>query len=199
MTWTSDPALRVLHALRTTGHSDPAALARRCGAAIDDLREHLLDAQAHGWTAVTALPGGDGWVLTERGRAHTQALLVAELDACGARGAVEDAHREFLRWNDAVGAACTQWQLTQLGLTDVPVTPADVVAALAPAADALARIEATVSAHLTRFTGYHRRFRAALDRIADDPEWITAMDRDSCHRVWFELHEDLIATLGLQR
>jgi len=24
-------------------------------------------------------------------------------------------------------------------------------------------------------------------------------DVDSCHRVWFELHEDLIATLGIDR
>ncbi|MDQ1594975.1 MAG: hypothetical protein QOH40_1531, partial [Arthrobacter pascens] len=26
-----------------------------------------------------------------------------------------------------------------------------------------------------------------------------ATDRDSFHRIWFELHEDLIATLGLRR
>jgi hypothetical protein len=24
-------------------------------------------------------------------------------------------------------------------------------------------------------------------------------DVDSCHRVWFELHEDLVATLGIDR
>jgi hypothetical protein len=26
-----------------------------------------------------------------------------------------------------------------------------------------------------------------------------AGDRDSCHTVWFELHEDLLSTLGIRR
>jgi len=52
---------------------------------------------------------------------------------------------------------------------------------------------------LARFAGYHERFAAALARASADPAWITAADRESCHHVWFELHEDLIATLGLSR
>lgn len=43
------------------------------------------------------------------------------------------------------------------------------------------------------------RFTAVLHHAADDSGWVTGTDRDSAHRVWFELHEDLIATLGLTR
>ena len=30
-------------------------------------------------------------------------------------------------------------------------------------------------------------------------KWIDEPGIDSCHTVWFELHEDLLATLGLER
>src|SRR5690606_18217145 len=51
-------------------------------------------------------------------------------------------------------------------------------------------------------SGRYRRPLASQSggaRASADPAWITAADRESCHHVWFELHEDLIATLGLSR
>lgn len=38
-----------------------------------------------------------------------------------------------------------------------------------------------------------------LERIGGERGWVDRTDVDSCHRVRFELHEDLVATLGLQR
>ncbi|GEK21750.1 hypothetical protein CXY01_22700 [Cellulomonas xylanilytica] len=35
--------------------------------------------------------------------------------------------------------------------------------------------------------------------VAGDGGWVDRTDVDSCHRVWFELHEDLVATLGIDR
>jgi hypothetical protein len=29
--------------------------------------------------------------------------------------------------------------------------------------------------------------------------WVDAPDRDSLHAVWIQLHEDLLATLGIER
>ncbi len=29
--------------------------------------------------------------------------------------------------------------------------------------------------------------------------WVDGLGRDFCHAVWFELHEDLLATLGIAR
>ncbi|GAA1145629.1 hypothetical protein [Ornithinicoccus hortensis] len=53
---------------------------------------------------------------------------------------------------------------------------------------------------LTRFTGYDTRFDAALRLArAGQYEWVDRTDIDSCHRVWFQLHEDLVATLGIDR
>ncbi|MFB9447110.1 hypothetical protein [Dactylosporangium vinaceum] len=66
-------------------------------------------------------------------------------------------------------------------------------------ADALSSIEGALTPHLARFGGYHARFTLGLRNAERDPAWITGIDVDSCHSVWFELHEDLVATLGIVR
>ncbi|WP_392542708.1 hypothetical protein [Oryzobacter telluris] len=60
-------------------------------------------------------------------------------------------------------------------------------------------VEASLTASLGRFAGYRARFLTALFRADDDPAWLAGTSVDSCHRVWFELHEDLVATLGVSR
>lgn len=53
---------------------------------------------------------------------------------------------------------------------------------------------------LTRFPGIATRYDAALRRAKEGQiGWIDRTDVDSCHLVWFQLHEDLIATLGIDR
>lgn len=189
----------VLHAVRLLGSADTASVAGRFGLPEAEVHERLLDAQASGRVAWSEFDGDGGWSPTALGAAHGERLLAAELDAAGARTAVEEIHRDFLPLNDRVSAACTAWQLTELGIGTEPVTVRATLAALEGPAEALVGLEARLVAHLERFAGYHGRFAGALDAARDDTAWITSTDRDSCHRVWFELHEDLIATLGLSR
>ncbi len=191
--------LLVLHAVRVLGYADTPRVAARFALDRDEAQEQLLDAQARGWTTFSVFAGEGGWSLTESGRAHGERLLAAELDEAGARAAVEDVHREFLPLNDVVAGACTAWQLADLGIGAPTVSLARTVAALGGPAAALGELEGRLTAHLERFGGYHRRFAEAVTQAHREPVWITATDRDSCHRVWFELHEDLIATLGLTR
>lgn len=48
--------------------------------------------------------------------------------------------------------------------------------------------------------GNDTRFDVALhSALAGQNEWVDRTDIDSCHRVWFQLHEDLLATLGIDR
>lgn len=200
MTNRTTPAeLLVLQATRTLGHATAARLAERAGLSPADTEEHLLDAEARGWAAHTGFGGDNGWSLTESGTRHGEALLAAELDSTGARPEVEAVYRDFLPLNDQVAAACTDWQLTEMSIGPRRVTLAATVAALDHPARALADLESRLTAHLPRFTGYHHRFTTALRRAPTEPKWITGTDRDSCHRVWFELHEDLLATLQLSR
>ena len=53
---------------------------------------------------------------------------------------------------------------------------------------------------LARFGNYGRRLAAARARVeAGEHDWMTKPMLDSYHSVWFELHEDLLATLGIER
>ncbi len=199
MTHTSPIDVRVLHAVRTLGYADLVRIAARVRHPEDEVDEHLLNAQAHGWTTYTSYAGDGGWSLTEAGKNHGEELVAAELDAVGARAAVEAVHEDFLPLNHVVAAACTAWQLAELGIGTHHPTLSDTIRTLKGPAAALADIENRLTSHLERFAGYHQRFTAALSRAGAEAAWITGTDRDSCHRVWFELHEDLIATLGLTR
>jgi hypothetical protein len=49
-------------------------------------------------------------------------------------------------------------------------------------------------------TGYAERYSAALERVdRGERAWVAQPRIDSCHTVWMELHDDLLATLGLKR
>jgi hypothetical protein len=188
----SPAGLLVLHGVRLKGFADTAAVAARFGLDPDQTHEELLDAQAHGWVSRSSFAGLDGWSLSETGRRRNEAQLRDELDRTGAHGAVAAVHDRFLPLNTRAAQLFTASQLGSGGA-------ADVVRPLADLAGELHDVERALAAYLGRFAGYHDRFAGALARVSDDPAWITGIEVDSCHRVWFELHEDLIATLGITR
>jgi len=196
---TSTPHLLALHAVRVLGYATTQAVSARTGLDENEVGELLLDAEAVGQVVRTRFADDGGWSLTEAGKAHGERLLAAELDVSGARALVRAELDAFGPLNELVAGACTRWQLTELGLAEPPASLEQVLTDLARAADGLAGIEARLTAGLARFGGYHERFAAAVARARQEAAWISGTDRDSAHRVWFELHEDLLATLGVQR
>ncbi|GAB4054600.1 hypothetical protein [Catellatospora paridis] len=194
----SSPDLLVLHAVRLKGFAETDALAARFGLDAAQAHEDLLDAEAYGWVTRAAFAGLKGWSLTEAGRRRNETGLREELDRVGAREPVAAVHDDFLPLNGQATQAFTAWQLGSMA-APAPAPTGDVLGQLAGIADGLHPLEQRLTAHLIRFDGYHRRFAGALARAAADPVWITGMEVDSCHRIWFELHEDLIATLGISR
>ena len=66
--------------------------------------------------------------------------------------------------------------------------------------DQVQPIVAELAAVLARFASYGPRFATALERVeAGELDWFTKPTIDSFHTVWFELHENLLATLGIER
>lgn len=199
--------LLVLHAVRITGFADTAAIARRFELDRADVDEHLLDAEARGWTTHTAFDGTAGWSLTGRGRAENERQLAVELTRTDRAGEVRDVYSAFVPLNAILLHACTDWQLKpahrdRLAPNDHtdPTWDANVLRALADVDEGLFPLAARLAGLLTRYRGYDTRFATALARArAGEREWVDRTDIDSCHRVWFELHEDLIATLGIDR
>ncbi|HSK22563.1 MAG TPA: hypothetical protein VK906_05275 [Egicoccus sp.] len=203
----SQPDLLALHGVRVTGFADTARIAARFGLDVAATEESLRDAEARGWTTHTSFGDTAGWSLTERGRAENERQLAAELTEVGGEADVRGAHRDFVPLNAVVLGACTDWQvkpapgdrLVSNDHTD-PRWDAGVLRELAAVDRALGPLVARLEAVLARFGGYDTRFSAALERAeAGDTAWVDRTDVGSCHRVWFELHEDLIATLGIDR
>lgn len=207
MTQDSSSSLLVLHAVRIMGFADTPAVAERYELDPDHTAELLGDAEARGWIKYATFAGLRGWSLTESGRAENGRQLAAELERARAAQPVREVYRDFLPLNTRLQRACTDWQLRptandRLAANDHSEPNWDVAVldelaaidiALAPLADRLGSV-------LARFRGYHRRFSVARQRVlAGDSGWVDRTDIDSCHRVWFQLHEDLIATLGLNR
>ena len=58
----------------------------------------------------------------------------------------------------------------------------------------------TSAPRLDRFRGYGPRLSDAVQRVQKgDTDWFTKPMIASYHTVWFEMHEDLLCTLGIER
>lgn len=207
MTHRSDPGLLVLHAVRVLGFADTPKVAQRFALDETETARSLDAAKAQGWVDYSGFADLQGWSMTERGRGENERCLARELADSGGADEVERVHRAFLPLNGLLQQACTDWQLRPGGdgrlmsndHTD-PTWDDGVLDELATIDRALGPLVARLTAVLDRFAGYDTRFAGALARArAGERDWVDRTDVDSCHRVWFELHEDLIATLGLRR
>ncbi|SDD07045.1 hypothetical protein SAMN05660690_3295 [Geodermatophilus telluris] len=207
MAHASAPEDLALHGVRVLGFPTTARVASRFGLDRGVVEEALLDAEARGWVRRLAFGGSEGWSLLDAGRAEGERRLAAELDAAGARDAVAGVHARFRPLNRRFGAACTDWQVRPTRLD--PMAANDhtdwrwderVLRTLRSAGEGLAGLCAELTAHLARFGGYAGVYAAALRRVdAGERGWVDGPDRDSLHLVWIQFHEDLLATLGIER
>lgn len=201
MTTASDSGFLVLHALRLKGFADTSTVAAiACIPEVDAMR-HLEKAQAAG--QATRREGRiSGWALTPDGRSRHAEQIATELEAAGARAVVEAAYARFLGVNTDLLAVCTDWQLKDGALNDHTdaVYDASVVARLAGVDEVVQPVCADLAAALARFAAYAPRLALALQRVeAGDRDWFAKPMIDSYHTIWFELHEDLLVTLGIER
>ncbi len=202
MAFPSDPALRVLLGLRLGGFSSIDKIAALTTVDPDVVARTLEEFGAQG---LASFKDGrmTGWVLTPAGRAEGEARLRAQLDAAGCRDALDAAYRRFLALNGQMLAVCTDWQMRDAQtLNDHSDADYDakVVARLVEIDAAVQPICAELADLLDRYGDYGARLTYALERArAGEIEWFTKPMIPSYHTVWFELHEDLLATLNIDR
>ena len=207
MAHVSAPDDLALHGVRVLGFPTASRIAGRYGLDASMAQETLLDFEACGWVRQLSFGATSGWSLTEAGRTENERRLAAELDRAGARVTVTGVHQAFVPLNRRLGAACTDWQIRPspadpLAFNDHADWRWDerVLRTLASLDSSFGRLCDRLSQALARFDGYGGRFSAALTRAqAGQNAWVDGHDRDSCHIIWIQFHEDLLATLGVPR
>ena len=196
--------LVVLHALRCGGAASTERVTATVGALLSgDAEDTLLGLAARGLVTHDRGPFG-GWRLTEAGRAHDASTIAAELERAGAAPVVRRAYDEFVALNERTLDACGAWQLRS---TDPVVLndhtdrgyDAGVLQRLAVIDAEVQPVCARLAARLERFSVYGPRLARALDRARRGDGAYVTDSVDSYHAVWFQLHEDLLATLGISR
>lgn len=195
----------MLHGVRLKGFAEASAVAELWRLDADEVDGELKELAADDY--VQRRDGRvSGWSLTPEGRAYHARLVAVELEETGSRSQVEDAYGRFREVNPELLATCTAWQLrtTETGQAVNDHTDAaydsSVVSRLAVVHDAVEPLLDELAGALWRFARYPERLANAVRRVQlGQSEWFTKPLLDSYHTVWFELHEDLLATLGLQR
>jgi hypothetical protein len=200
----SDPRLLVLHGLRLKGQAGAAAVAESAGIATAEVESWLARLAADGLVVHRDIPGG--WSLTPAGRAEHDRLVGREIDSAGVRPAIERAYERFRALNGGVLDACSRWQVREIAGTAVVNDHRDreydarVVADLAALHHRVEPLCEDLAGALDRYRPYRAQLSRAVEKVeAGERDWFTKPRLPSYHTVWFELHEDLLTTLGLDR
>ncbi len=184
-------------ALRVQGLASPGRLAAAVpdgSASLDDLVSGELCVER----------GGRGFSLTPKGLRALDELLAEE----GLRGhpSLTECYERFLGLNKRVLRVSSDWQLRRDGGVEVPNDHSDpsydgdVIERLAELHDRVRLCLEKIGGCAPRFAPYAARLDACVARLrAGDRTAFTAPLAESYHTVWFELHQDLLLTLGLER
>lgn len=194
---------RVLHALRTKGMAEADAVAHAAELSEDQAVGVLHELGEREWARYRDGNRAKGWMLLGEGRAEAERLATAEMEDSGQRSAVFDLYEAFKVLDPELKQACTDFQIrgdqTLNDHTD-PDYDAAVIARLAEINRRVQPIMTGLTEALSRFGHYGPRLDFALSQVVGgDINWFTKPSLDSYHEVWFELHEDLLVSLGIDR
>ncbi|MCP5025971.1 MAG: transcriptional regulator [Actinomycetia bacterium] len=204
MARSSDTDLLALHALRLKGFKPTADIASVYQLDQTETQGHLEQAAEAGF-ALYRDGALSGWTITSNGKAENERILSAELDGSGCRDSIAAQYDTFLGMNQAMLQLCTDWQVRDPEanlLNDHTDEEYDqgVIARLTALHDSLRPVLVATRDQLDRFDRYGPLFRTALENLlGGDHSWFTSPMIESYHTVWFELHEDFLATLGIDR
>ena len=199
----ADLVMRVLHGLRTKGMADVDALAQAAGLSPEQVATVLDELGEQNWVRYRDGNRAKGWMLLAEGRAEAERLVAAEVEESGRLPQVQGLYESFRILDPMLKAACTEFQVRgdqTLNDHSDPDYDAEVIARLAEINRRVQPILAQLAEALDRYGHYGPRLEYAMGQVlSGDINWFTKPSLDSYHEVWFELHEDLLVTLGIDR
>lgn len=201
MAHASDTRFLVLHGLRLKGFAEPPAVAAAVGLDPATVGEHL-PGLADDELAVHRTGSISGWTLTRVGRQVQQELAAKDLADSGTTATVRGLYERFLGHNGELLAVCTDWQVRADTINDHADAGYDrsVLDRLDAVHEAVAPVVEDLAGTLARYAPFGPRLDGAIARVrAGEHDFVTKPVIDSYHTVWFELHEDLLTSLGIDR
>jgi hypothetical protein len=185
-----DAEALLLHALRVKGAASAADLEAASGVAGAAARVEPLVAKG---LVSRAGEGKDAFLgLTEAGRERDAELVAAEVPDAVRAAVGSEYDARFLPVNAEFKALCASWQSEGESF--------ELLEELLAVHERVDGFLAAAAAPVPRLGRYRERLAAALDRVQDgDGDALVGAVGPSYHNIWFELHEDLIASLGRSR
>ena len=188
----ADPSLDLLQALRIKGLATEPDMEDSLGAAPGSLADPLAELEREGLVERTGDSEPYRRLLTAAGLDRHAELAAARRD----EDEIEILYAVFLELNQPVKQAVSNWQAGDQDAADTE----DAIEELDELAAQLAEAEAMADRGRWRFAAYADRLTAALAKARDgERRFIDDPTTASFHTVWFELHEDLLLTLGKSR
>ncbi len=194
----------VLHNAKLKGFASAEALVQSSGLPIPEVEKAL--AQLADVGHVMYREGRiSGWAATTAGREAHKSHLTQELTESGHGPAIRACYEEFLVHNAELLAVCTAWQVRDIENnemndhldSDYDDGVRDRLAGLHVEVVPICR---DLTGQLRRYSAYEPRLDVALGKVRQGlNEWFARPIIDSYHTVWMELHEDLLATLAINR
>ena len=192
----------LLFALKLGGRVSAVDLALRCGLSPSEAAAELERLRDEGLVR----PGSRGGLerLSETGDSAAAAVLVRERESLGAE--IEALLAAFDRSNASLKELLRRWQLRPVGSTTVVNDHSDsayddrVLSDLgALMAEAESWLDRLPSAR-PRYARYRARLSAAVKRAGQgESAFVSGLDVDSVHSIWWQLHADLLAVAGRER
>ena len=207
MSHPSDPELLVTLALRLKGFGEVETISSVHGLSLDVTEAALAEMVEANKCVMRQVEGVGKFVLTPTGREEGEEFLSLELEEVGVRSVVQKGYERFFALNPAMLQLCTDWQVINDGsgeqkLNDHsdPAYDQQIFDRLVELDREVGGILETLEQVLMRFDNYSSRFAVAMQKLlSGELDWLTKPIMPSYHTVWFELHEDLLATLGIDR
>ncbi|MEX0874423.1 MAG: MarR family transcriptional regulator [Actinomycetota bacterium] len=195
--------LGLLMALRVQGIASPVRASVASGDELSAVTARLTELVSE--EVVTERSGRHvGFTLTNKGAELLGQLLSEE--GLRANERLQHCYNRFLMVNESVLQACSDWQVRRDSGMNIPNDHSDpsydhaVIDALVELHGRTKRFLKQMAACSARFLLYEARLDDCVERLlCGDRTAFNALLVESYHTVWFELHQDLMLTLGLER
>lgn len=186
------PELDVLQHLAMEGIAETDDIAEATGHPEGAVRDTLDSLEAEGFVEAEGF-----WYLTDSGEDRLGTVCRQRFDA-EELAALEDLLPRFETLDDRMKELAGEWQDLDQSDRGPAAEPVDALEELHADLEALfTDLEADTRAI---YDPYLESLSDAVTRLRDgETAYFTATDVDSYHTVWFELHDDLLRTLGVER